>query len=59
MSEPIIVIVVVGFKVDTENSVWYEKLHDPTPDRVGMSIWKAGMKGADFCSVRIIKRLNP
>ena len=54
--KPEIVIVVVGFKVNTENSMHYEKLHDPTAMDIGHSIWKAGVKGADFCSVRIIRK---
>jgi len=56
IDETRIVIVVVGFKQDQENSVHYEKLHDPTPDSVGMSLWNAFVKGADFASVRFIKK---
>jgi hypothetical protein len=56
IDETKIVIVVVGFKQDQENSVHYEKLHDPTPDMVGMSLWKAFVKGATFASVRFIKK---
>jgi hypothetical protein len=56
IDETKIVIVIVGFKQDQENSVHYEKLHDPTPDSVGMSLWKAFIKGADFASVRFIKQ---
>lgn len=60
MSEQIIdeskvTIVVVGFKHDQENSIHYEKLHNPKPTDVGMSLWKAFIKGADFASIRFIK----
>jgi hypothetical protein len=56
IDETRIVIVVVGFKQDQENSVYYEKLHDPDSADIGFSIWKAFMKGADFASVRFIKK---
>jgi hypothetical protein len=51
-----IVVVVVGFNQKLENSVHYEKLPDPTPTDVGMAVWKAFIKGADFASVRFIKK---
>ena len=54
IDETKVVVVVVGFKTSQENSIHYEKLHDPTPTSVGMSLWKAAIKGADFASVRFI-----
>ena len=56
IDETRIVVVVVGFKQDEENSVHYEKLHDPIPSTVGMSLWKAFVKGADFASIRFIRK---
>jgi len=50
-----IVVVVVGFKSDRENSVHYEKVHNPTSESVGRALWKAYVKGADFASVRFVK----
>jgi hypothetical protein len=56
MTEPTVVVVIVGFKSNMENSIHYEKLHVATPSNVGMSLWKAFAKGADFASVRFIKQ---
>jgi hypothetical protein len=50
-----IVVVVVGFKADKENSVHYAKIHNATAETVGLSLWKAYQKGADFASVRFIR----
>jgi hypothetical protein len=48
-------IVIVGFKVDEENSVHYQKIRDANPEKIGLSLWKAYEKGADFVSVRFIR----
>jgi hypothetical protein len=49
-------IVVVGFNVKMENSVFYEKLENPTAEKLGNIMFKAFMlKNCDFVSVRAIK----
>lgn len=58
--EPKVTIVIVGFNVKQENSVLYEKLHDPTPTSLGNVLFKAlALKDCDFVSVRRIRKANP
>ena len=49
-------IVVIGFKVNMEHSVFYEKVHEPTVEIMGNVMFKAFvLKDCDFVSVRRIK----
>jgi hypothetical protein len=52
-----ITIVIVGFKVQTENSVFYKKMANPSERDLGVTINKALRDNkCDFLSIRAISR---
>jgi len=45
-------IVIVGFNIKEENSVYYSKVRKPTESELGRELMTAFRRGSDFVSVR-------